>query len=451
MIPCVAIFDIGKTNKKFLLFDQEYQIIKEEEVTLKEVSDDDGDPGEDINALTTWLLSTWKTIENDHQYQVLAVNFTTYGASFVHLDKNLKPVTPLYNYLKAFPTGLEQKFYNAYGDKDSIATETASPSLGMLNSGLQLYWLKYQKPEVFEKIKVSLHLPQFVSFLFTGKLVTDFTSLGCHTALWDFQRNDYHTWVYSEGIEKLFAPLHDHDKPFLIPFRSEKIPAGIGLHDSSSALIPYLKQYKEPFLLLSTGTWGITLNPFSEEPLSHHDLHQDCLLYLTWEGHPVKASRILIGNAHDEQTRNLASHYKKPLDFYKSVKYDENLLKDSFNFSPDENYLKTRKELKEGVKRINEVLSFNYSQYPTYEAAYHHLIYLLVCEQAASIFLAAERKVEKFKYLLVDGGFSRNPIFMALLRKIFPGLTVKAGKSAQGTSLGATLTMGDVFSSVKVP
>jgi sugar (pentulose or hexulose) kinase len=215
---------LGRTNKKSLLFDKHYQIIKEEEVNLPEVNDDDGHPGEDIAALVYWLHNTWRTIEKDKNYNVCAVNFTTYGASMVHLDENFQVVTPLYNYLKPFPKNLEDQFYNNYGEKNNIAVQTSSPPLGMLNSGLQLYWLKYQKPDFYKKIKYSLHLPQYISFLFTGKLVSDYTSIGCHTMLWDFDKNDYHDWVYNEGLNKLFAPIHLYDESFKIPFRKGKIP-----------------------------------------------------------------------------------------------------------------------------------------------------------------------------------------------------------------------------------
>ncbi|MFD3002993.1 FGGY-family carbohydrate kinase [Pontibacter toksunensis] len=442
MIPCIAIFDIGKTNKKFLLFDQRYQILKEEEICFGEVKDDDGDTGEDLAALTNWLRKTWKALEADTKYDVIAVNFTTYGASLVHLNEEGEPVTPLYNYLKPFPEELERQFYGTYGEKMTISEETASPPLGMLNSGLQLYWLKYQKPETFKKIKYTLHLPQYVSYLFTKHMVTDYTSLGCHTALWDFQKKDYHTWVYAEGFDKLFPPLRQHYRPLETAFRSESIPAGLGLHDSSSALIPYLKQYRKHFLLLSTGTWGITLNPFAKEPLTTSDLQQDCLQYLTYFGNPVKASRKFIGNAHEEHIKVLAEYYNKPLDYYKQVAFDETFTEgivqtDFGTILKQEKVPLVKDKITASAVRIKLDLVL----FATYEAAYHQLMGQIVRQQLHSLYLAAEGDTSSFRILVVDGGFSRNPIFMSLLRQIFPSLKIKAGKSAQGTALGSALAL----------
>ena len=52
----VLIFDIGKTNKKILLFDRELKILHEEETIFPEIPDDDGFDGDDIEKLETWML-----------------------------------------------------------------------------------------------------------------------------------------------------------------------------------------------------------------------------------------------------------------------------------------------------------------------------------------------------------------------------------------------------------
>ena len=38
----LLVFDIGKTNKKFLLFNRELEIVYEEEIQFEEIKDDDG-------------------------------------------------------------------------------------------------------------------------------------------------------------------------------------------------------------------------------------------------------------------------------------------------------------------------------------------------------------------------------------------------------------------------
>ena len=55
MQEVTAIFDIGKTNKKFFLFDTEYQEVYREYVSFDLVEDEDGHPTEDLKSLEIWL------------------------------------------------------------------------------------------------------------------------------------------------------------------------------------------------------------------------------------------------------------------------------------------------------------------------------------------------------------------------------------------------------------
>jgi sugar (pentulose or hexulose) kinase len=418
MQTVTAIFDIGKTNKKFLLYDEDLQIVREEQEKIPETQDDEGFPCEDLTLLTQWIGATWAKVVSDKQFFVKQINFTTYGASLVHLDKNGKVLTPLYNYLKPFPEELFDTFYQKYGDKTALAVQTASPPLGMLNSGLQLYWLKHHKAELFKQIHTSVHFPQYFAYLFSGKLSTEFTSIGCHTMLWDFTKKDYHVWVYQEGLHQLFPPIITARTHGFTFFREHLIPCGVGLHDSSAALIPYQKLSDRPFILLSTGTWGIALNPFSQVPLSESELLQDCLNYLTFEGQPVKASRIFIGNLHEQVTEKLAKFFQQPNDYFKHL-----------SAYPDFN-------IAEKLAQTPIFQEDKLNIYANYEEAYYAFMLDLAQKQAEKIKLIMDDAVA-YKDLFIDGGFAKNPVFVKFLAYFFPQLNIQTISFAQGTSLGA--------------
>ncbi|MDQ3289706.1 MAG: FGGY family carbohydrate kinase [Bacteroidota bacterium] len=438
METCVAVFDIGKTNKKCVLFDPSYNIIHEIETRFPEITDDDGYPAEDLTALTTWLQTTWQALEADTRFNIVGINFTTYGASFVHLNAQNKPATHLYSYLKSYPEDLNEQFHQQYGSTLAFAAQTASPPLGMLNSGLQIYWLKYKKPHLFNQIQTSLHLPQYCAFLFTGRKVSEYTSIGCHTGLWDYNANQYHRWVYQEDIIRLLPQITDHNTTFDIRFRGKRISAGIGLHDSSAALIPYLKKYTEPFLLLSTGTWGITLNPFAKEPLTEEMLQQDCLNYFTYDGKPVRASRVFIGNEHEVQTKKLASYFQKPSDYYKTVVYDPSLVQAAVAEVSQATPISTTSGSQSNPQLA---ISLDLNNYSSYEEAYHALMVGITEPQIKAIQLASEYRLDSFTNLLVDGGFCKNKVFMHLLQDAFPNLNLVVSENSQGTALGAAMVL----------
>ncbi|TAH27737.1 MAG: sugar kinase [Cytophagales bacterium] len=430
MISTTAIFDIGKTNKKILLFNDALELVHEVQQNFNEIEDEDGSPCENLKELTNWMLNAWKNIEQDTRFHVKALNFTTYGASFVHLDAHDIPVTPLYNYLKPFPEHLSKQFYKKYGNPIDIATTTASPVLGMLNSGLQIYWLKYEHPLLFNKIAHSLHFPQYCSWLFTKEFASEFTSIGCHTMIWNHEKNNYHDWVIEEGIDKLFPKISRSPELGTTLFRGIKIPVGTGLHDSSSALIPYLKKSKEPFLLLSTGTWCITLNPFAKNNITQEELSKDCLNFLTFEGKQVKASRLFIGNDHEILTKRFAAHFFREKDFYKQIKLDKIILEKA----------KSKTSLIKDYYQTEEFKIPDLDVFETYEEAYHKLIWDMVQLQKKSILIASENDY-KGKSLFIDGGFSRNPIFITLLREAIPELKIESYEINQGTALGACMMM----------
>lgn len=439
-IPVIAIFDIGKTNKKLLLFDEHYKIVFEEEKQFEEIKDEDGFPCEDIIAITSWIKNSFNSLTKNEKYDIKAINFSAYGASFVYLDELLNVILPLYNYLKPYPSELKEKFYKEYGGEDYIAKQTASPVLGNLNSGMQLYRLKHENRDAFDKIKYALHLPQYLSFIFTHKLCSEITSIGCHTNLWDFTNNKYHRWVIEEGIVNLFTPIIPSSDHVSFTNNNKNYIAGFGLHDSSAALIPYLISFSEPFILISTGTWNISLNPFNKSELTIDELHQDCLRYLSYKGKPVKASRLFAGFEHEQQIKRLSEHFNTPIDNYKTIKYNPEIMRklNSGKNKTDINSIKSSAFIK---RDLNTFLN--------YEEAYNQLISDIINLQVYSIDLVL--KDSKVKRIFVDGGFSSNKIFMTLLAETYSEIGVYATVVPQASALGAALIIHKHWNKQSIP
>ncbi len=431
MKKVTAIFDIGKTNKKCFLFDETGRELHSASVQITEIRDDDGFPCDDLTAIERWIEQSLTRIMQDGRYQLTAVNFSTYGASFVHVGDNGRPVTPLYNYLKPFPPDLLHPFYDKYGGRSAFAKITASPSLGMLNSGLQLYWLKQRKPVVFQQIRWSLHLPQYFCYKLTGQAVSEFTSIGCHTGLWDFPKGAYHRWVPEEGINGVLPPIVSADTYFQKKLAGEPVKVGVGIHDSSAALLPYFRKDKGPFLLISTGTWSIALNPFSEDPLTDELVQNDCLNYMRPDGKAVRAARLFLGREHDEQVHHLRNRYRTQQHVHKSIAFSESIYA----------RLQQKKLHCFDFKHLSQIKggppASITDHFTTFEEAYHQLMIELIAIQIA----AAKRAIgtTRIKRIYIDGGFAENPIFVELLALHFVELEVIAAPEPRGSALGAAL------------
>ena len=425
----VAILDVGKTNKKLLLFDQSYQLVYEKSDRMEETVDEDGFACEDLASLTSSALELIKGSLHLEEFEVKAVNFTAYGASFVYIDGDGKTLTPLYNYLKPYPQDLQHQFYEKYGGEKAFSRCTASPVLGSLNSGMQVLRIKHEQPEIFARIAFALHLPQYLSYLFTDLAVTDITSIGCHTNLWDFTQQAYHAWVQNEGIATVLAPIISSAHVEKINIEGQSLSCGIGLHDSSSALIPYLSCFNNPFVLVSTGTWSITLNPFDHVPLADEELEKDCLCYLQYTGKPVKASRLFLGNAHEKGSERIAAHFAIPADFYKTIQFDQGLA------------LLAKERLL--LKPCSSFEAVDLVELDSPELAYNMLIALLVEKQIESVNLVL--KHQDAENIFVDGGFSKNHVFMNMLASHYHDKKLYAAEVAQATALGAALAIHDAW------
>lgn len=440
----ILIFDIGKTNKKIFLFDEEYKVVFEQSQNFDEIKDEDGFPCENIEVLSKWIKEKYREFTLIKDLNILGVNFSAYGASMIHLGENKKPLTPLYNYLKPFPEKLENQFFEIYGNPESISKQTASPVLGSLNSGLQLYRLKYEQPKIYNQVKYTLHLPQYLSYIISAQPFSEITSIGCHTMLWDFENNNYHQWVYKEGIHAKFPPILQCSETIRIPNGEKEIQAGIGFHDSSSALIPYLISFKEPFILLSTGTWNISFNPFNHTLLSNYELNNDCLCYLNYSGKPVKASRLFAGYEHEEQVNRLAAHFNTPKEYYKTILFDACIVKKLLQNTSWHPLSSATGVLEHPLFNKRSLQDFE-----NYQQAYHELILDLIIQQVKSTKLVLNNT--PVKNIFVDGGFSKNQVFMNLLACALPYNEIYASTTSYASASGAALAMHKHWNKNKIP
>ncbi|WP_350285808.1 FGGY family carbohydrate kinase [uncultured Croceitalea sp.] len=430
-----AVFDIGKTNKKFFLFDKNYKEVYKEYIQFDQIEDEDGFPTEDLSAIQIWLKQCFDRILVAKKFNVTSINFSTYGASLVHLDKHGEPLTPLYNYLKPIPLDILEEFYTKHGNQDTLAVETASAQSGMLNSGLQLFWLKRTRPEIFQKIRYSLHLPQYLSYLFTGIPVSDYTSIGCHTNLWDYGKQRYHRWVYEEGFEDILAPVVATETSVNLQHKGKPLKIGVGIHDSSAALLPYLLGEHKPFLLLSTGTWSVAMNPFVEDSLTTKDVAHNCLNYMRIDGSPTRASRFFMGNEYNLQVKSLTEHFNKAKGYHQGMKFDfEIYQKSQANTLP---FFKFESiQLKRESAEKTDLNLFN-----SFEEGYHRLMFELLQLQYQTI----ERAIGStaIKKIYIDGGFTDNDIFVKLIANHFTKYKVRTTRSPLGSALGAAMVMGN--------
>jgi sugar (pentulose or hexulose) kinase len=435
MTKVTAVFDIGKTNKKLLLFDENFKLVYQHEEKFPTILDEDNFECDDITRIEEWIKTAIEQLVSGKEYDLQAVNFSTYGASLAHIDEAGNLVTPIYNYLKPMPEGVVEPIYARFGGVDEFSRCTSSPALGMLNSGLQILWLKKCKPDVYKQVKHSLHFPQYLSYILTGKVASEHTSIGCHTAMWNFDKMSYHPWLADESIT-LPTPI-PNNTIYSITVAGKKINVGIGIHDSSASLAPYVLGSDKDFILISTGTWCISMNPYNYEPLTSQQLQSDCLCYMSVLGKPVKSSRLFMGHIHEVNVNKIAAYFNVPADHFKKVNMDEFMIEKL-------KFIRNGQKVffKNGVPADYLDDSIDYSKFESFEVAYHQFVIDLTALNLDCIKMIIAKN-DSTKNIYISGGFARNSIYVQLMASAFPDKQIYTSEIDNSTALGAALVITD--------
>ncbi|WP_299098228.1 FGGY family carbohydrate kinase [uncultured Winogradskyella sp.] len=432
MVNVIAVIDIGKTNKKILLFNETLDVVYSNSTRFDEITDEDADPCDDIESIENWIQNEIKRIQSEGEYNIKAINFSTHGASLIYLDKKSNRVTPLYNYLKPLNLDEYHEFYDQYGGQEEFSRRTASPAYGMLNTGLQILKLQKEKPEFWSQVVSILHYPQYLSYLFTKKITADFTSVGAHTATWDFDTMQYHKWVSDYNLN---LPTPQNGKEAIVAtFNGREIAIGTGLHDSSSSIIPILETEKNnEFILLSTGTWIIAMNPFSKENLTQHQLKNNCLCFMTPQKQQIKSSMQFLGKIHEVYIDALSTYFKVDIDTHLHLELNEVLCNEIRDTD-------ARVFLSEGIDTDFEAHPYLLTNYDNYEAAYYQIIFEMSKKVIQGINLISDENTV-IKDVYISGGFNKNLIFIKFLELLNPDIQIKISDCKNESALGAALMM----------
>jgi sugar (pentulose or hexulose) kinase len=429
MSDVIAVFDIGKTNKKLLIFDTNLKIVSESEEKFVTIKDEDGFECDNIDLIEDWIRKSVTRLARSEEFKLKGINFATYGATLVYLDAHGRRLTPVYNYLKPVDEKIPGELYERYGGKEEFSRCTASPALGMLNSGIQALWLKRTKPDVWGRVKYVLHFPQYLSYLLTGEIWSEHTSIGCHTALWDFDKGCYHQWVRDENIPVPEpVPVTECCE---INNSGKRIKIAAGIHDSSSSLAPYFAGSYGKFLLMSTGTWCINMNPFNSDKLTPDELRRDCLCYMSINREPVKSSRLFLGHIHDEAVKKMSFYFKIHEHSFRLVKPDTRLMNKLMTKFEDEKVFITYINGMPTIKEEPDLFVFD-----NFIEGYH-LLMVELADLAVEAVNLITQDPDNTENIYITGGFSKNPLFIKLIASSFPEKQVFTSEIANATALGA--------------
>ncbi|RBP13749.1 sugar (pentulose or hexulose) kinase [Roseiarcus fermentans] len=414
----VAVFDVGKTNVKLIVFDREGNVLAERSQPNGSLPPDARWPYLRLDTERAWafLLAALKDI--GRAVPIAALSISAHGAAGALVTEDGLAAPPVDYEFDGFD-GID-------ADYDAIRPsfeECLSPRLPRgLNLGRQIFFVERACPRAFASARAFLAYPQYWSWRLSGVMATEATALGAHTDLWRPNEGRLSSLVERAGWSGLFPPPRKAWET-LGPLTAEVaaatgLPAGVrvicGAHDSNASLVPHLAARTDPFTVVSTGTWVIIMAVGGTGKL---DPRADMLANVDVLGRPAPTARLMGGREFAAIAGERPAEAREP-DVAAIVAAGILAMP---SFSDQGGPFAGRKGWIEGAEPAT----------PAARAALATLYCALMTAHALE-------RLDAPGDIIVEGGFNRTPAFSGLLAALTPGRTVLVAP-ASGAAEGAAM------------
>lgn len=302
----IAVLDIGKTNKKLVLYNSDLQIVEKKVTRIEEIEKDEIRQ-DNLEAIRIWVIEELTLINK--KYPVKVISISAHGATCVCIDDSGKLPVPCISYTHDPGEDFHNEFFENFGSRIELQQTTGTPDFNLLlNVAKAIYYLKINFSEEFNSVRHILNLNQYFGYMLTGITGAEPTYIGSHTYLWDFKKGYWSEVADKLGIKSL---LPEHiNRPWDVLGRitpeiasktgiSKEAIVTYGIHDSNAALLPYLITRDKDFVLNSTGTWCVIMHERDEIHFNEDELGKVVFFNISAFSKPVKTSIFMGGAEYD--------------------------------------------------------------------------------------------------------------------------------------------------------
>jgi L-fuculokinase len=419
MSRCIAVFDVGKTNIKLVVFDRGGAVLSECSAPNAPLAPDSEWPYLRLDTEGAWCFLIRSLKDLGARFTVEAIATTTHGCAGVLMRGDGPALPPLDYEFDGF-TAVDAAYDAARPPFD----EARSPHLSRgLNLGRHIFYYERCYPAQFKEATAFLTYAQYFGWRLGGIMASEVTSLGAHTDLWGPNEGDLSSMVDTLGWRRLFPPKRKAWdtlgtlKPEIAHATglSAHVRIICGAHDSNAALVPHLLSRREPFTVVSTGTWVIIMAVGGTARL---DPEADMLANVDVRGAPVPTARFMGGREYSVLAGDAPADADEA-DITAIIASDVLALP---AFSDQGGPFASRRGVIEGPA-------------PTTPKARAALATLYSALMTAHML----RRLEAPGDLIVEGGFARSPAFAAVLARLMAGRRVVIAPISAGAAAGAAM------------
>jgi len=430
----IAVLDIGKTNKKILIFDSELRIVEEKFTRIPEI-EEEGILYDDVDRLKKWILNTLSKLAKS--YHIKVISTSAHGATYSFVDDSMNHVVPQIAYNTDPGEELHKEFYSQCGDPVELQQSTATPNFNLLiNPAKGIFFTQKKFPEKVEKAKHLILYAQFFGSWLTGNVCADPTYVGNHSCLWDFAKKDWSEVADKLGVRQLLPGIFKEPWDLLGKIKPEiadqtgldkDTVVTVGIHDSNGSMLPYIISMNDSFLLNSTGTWCVIMNEKDEVKFEKDELGKVVFYNMNAFWKPIKTA-IFLGGMEFEHYSSLLQKIHNRSDF---PSFDRNVFqkiideRDKFilpsvakgigQFPESEARIIEGHEVYplEGIESGTSIPDF----FNDYEAALAVLNLSLAIQTKVSFDRAG---IQPGMDIFTEGGFSKNDSYNSLMTSFYP-------------------------------
>lgn len=293
----VAVLDLGKTNIKVLVADENGAPV---EVLSYPNAPDASGPylAIDLKRIEALVIDALADLNKRHN--IRAIVGTAHGCGGVLVDDH-GPVLPAMDYEATPPEWLADA-YSKVGP--SYAEVFCSISGGAMRPAQGLLWQEREFPDAFSRARHFLLTPQYFAFRFGGRPVTEISSLAAQCHLWNPLKSEFSSIVKNKSWSHLFpafaraGDVVGHLSPELAKRTglAPDVEILAGAHDSNANFYRYKAAGLADYTVLSTGTWMIGFN--RGRPLEDFLEERAMVANVDVDGEPVASTLTMTGREY---------------------------------------------------------------------------------------------------------------------------------------------------------
>jgi len=447
----VAVIDIGMTNKKVAVYDSGLRPLdaKYRSFAPKMVN---GLETHDLEAMEEWFIEILKSFAA--QYPLKAIAVSAHGATFVCVGKDGKPAVPCVYYTHEPGEDFHRRFYEQFGDARELQERTGTPAFkAMINPAKGIFFAQEQFSAEFKNVTAVLPYPQYWGLRFTGKKGVESTYMGNHTYLWDQLDNNFSTVARKLEIASLIPDKLYKSWDILGTISAEfAAQTGLaadtivtmGIHDSNSAMLPHFARKGElGFILNSTGTWCVIMNPVKQYGFAPEEIGKVVFFSISAFGTPIKTAIFLGGQEFETWSGVFKKlHGRADIPGWNEELY-RRILKEKRLFLLPEltpgsgQFPASRARIIEDGNNY----FFDTGDIHNCSISYEELFAALRISLVMQTLTALERTgIEKGHEVYTEGGFRKDESYSRLLASAFADNKVYLTNIAEAAALGAAMT-----------